>query len=302
MNKIEDNIAILCSKDHKYFLDKSNVVGVCVGSKISKGVDTGQTCLTVMVTKKVSKDEVECNDLIPSEYNGVITDVVETGIITADALTSRIRPVLMGYSIGPSTINLAGTAGALVTDGTSRYILSNNHVLAGGNMVSVGTKILQPALYDGGRTSYDVVASLYKYIPIQFETRISSPINYVDAAIAKVINNSASQYIAYIGNLAGVTSAVVNMQVKKVGRTTSLTNGKVIGTNATVRVAYSGGKTALFKNQIITTAMSAAGDSGSLVLTQNNYAVGLLFAGSSTLTVLNPIFTVLAYLGVSLVR
>ncbi len=46
---------------------------------------------------------------------------------------------------------------------------------------------------------------------------------------------------------------------------------------------------AKFCNQIVTTDMSAGGDSGSLVLDTDNNPVGLLFAGSSTATILNPI-------------
>ena len=43
------------------------------------------------------------------------------------------------------------------------------------------------------------------------------------------------------------------------------------------------------REQIITTNMSAGGDSGSLVVTLDNIAVGLLFAGSSTAMIANQI-------------
>ena len=46
---------------------------------------------------------------------------------------------------------------------------------------------------------------------------------------------------------------------------------------------------------------SKAGDSGSLVLDEENRAVGLLFAGSEEFTVINPIKTVLDKLGFDLV-
>ena len=49
------------------------------------------------------------------------------------------------------------------------------------------------------------------------------------------------------------------------------------------------GRVARFKDQIVTTNMSAGGDSGSLVLTIDNVAVGLLFAGSSTSMIANQI-------------
>ena len=46
---------------------------------------------------------------------------------------------------------------------------------------------------------------------------------------------------------------------------------------------------ARFIDQIVTTCISAGGDSGSLVSTLDNVAVGLLFAGSSVATIINQI-------------
>ena len=57
---------------------------------------------------------------------------------------------------------------------------------------------------------------------------------------------------------------------------------------------------ALFRNQILTTNISQGGDSGSLVLDMKKRAVGLLFAGSEAVTVLNPISEVLKLLDVQL--
>lgn len=292
----------ICDNHYQCFLDKKNVVGICIGEKFIGGMNTGNLCLMVMVSKKECLENLDISDHIPSDYHGIVTDVVETGTIMAQALTTKVRPVLMGYSIGPRNLTLAGTAGALVTDGNSNYILSNNHVMAGENTLPIGTSILQPGRLDGGNPTTDGVANLTRYAAINFESATRSPVNYIDAAIAKVINTSnVSKSIALIGNVAGTATAAVNMQVKKAGRTSSLTTGVVTGISATVRVGYSGGKTAVFKNQIVTSAMSSAGDSGSLVLTQNNKAIGLLFAGSSTVTVLNPISLVLSALRVSLV-
>ena len=46
--------------------------------------------------------------------------------------------------------------------------------------------------------------------------------------------------------------------------------------------------------------MSPGGDSGSLVLNDQKQAVGLLFAGSDAVTILNPIEKVCDALGVTL--
>jgi hypothetical protein len=63
--------------------------------------------------------------------------------------------------------------------------------------------------------------------------------------------------------------------------------------NVTANINYGRGRLLRFENQILTTRMSAPGDSGSLVLDLSNKAVGLLFAGSDTVTLLNPIQLVL---------
>jgi len=63
-------------------------------------------------------------------------------------------------------------------------------------------------------------------------------------------------------------------------------------------VNYGSGRVARFARQILTTRMSAGGDSGSLVLDLNERAVGLLFAGSPSVTVLNNILFVQSLLRV----
>jgi len=102
--------------------------------------------------------------------------------------------------------------------------------------------------------------------------------------------------------------------VKKSGRTTGLTRSKISGLNATVSVTYddecAGDAvfTKTFTGQIIISNKGskflAAGDSGSLMVEDvatNPRAVGLLFAGSSTVAVANPIDDVLNFFGATMV-
>lgn len=55
----------------------------------------------------------------------------------------------------------------------------------------------------------------------------------------------------------------------------------------------------IFTDQILAGPMSMPGDSGSLVLTNDNFAVGLLFAGSEQATMLNKIGHVLEQLDIT---
>ncbi len=91
---------------------------------------------------------------------------------------------------------------------------------------------------------------------------------------------------------------MVGQTVKKTGRTTNFTTGRITTVNATVDVNFGGGRIGRMKDQIITTNMSAGGDSGSLVMTLDNVAIGLLFAGSGVSMIANQIENVSARLRV----
>ena len=77
-----------------------------------------------------------------------------------------------------------------------------------------------------------------------------------------------------------------------------VTRGKIIAVAATVNVSMNEYETATFEDQFITTPMSEAGDSGSLVLNMDNAAVGLLFAGSGKATICNRIKNVMEALSI----
>ncbi len=123
--------------------------------------------------------------------------------------------------------------------------------------------------------------------------------NEVDAAVARPIDPAMlTGEILNIGLVSGTKPATLGMAVRKHGRTTAYTEGTVTLLNATVNVAY-GSRTARFTGQIITSAMSQGGDSGSLIVDgTSNQAVGLLFAGSNLATIINPIDRVLAALNI----
>ena len=101
-------------------------------------------------------------------------------------------------------------------------------------------------------------------------------------------------------------AASLGLQVQKYGRTTGQTTGVVSGLNATINVNYNTG-TARFVDQVLITdgRFSQGGDSGSLVVTRSSgdddrTPMGLLFAGSNTHTIANPIDLVLDRFGVTI--
>jgi hypothetical protein len=264
---------------------------------------------------------------IPNKLDEIPVDVVVTGKIYAlkpgekpTPFPGRInsaarfpRPVPIGVSTGHPEIT-AGTIGCRVTDGNSVYALSNNHVYANENIAAIGDNVLQPGPYDGGRNPQDAIGTLFDFELIVFYNYVNPPnpipTNTIDAAIALSDTNNlgnATPSNGYGKPKSTTASAYARMQVQKYGRTTVLTKGKVYATNATVDVYYGGQDVARFVGQIIITPgnFSAGGDSGSLVVksdrnaNENNKPVGLLFAGSQTFTVANPINEVLSAFGVS---
>jgi len=97
------------------------------------------------------------------------------------------------------------------------------------------------------------------------------------------------------------------LSVKKSGRTTGLTKATISAANVTVDVSYGSRQTARFVNQVLVTPGNfiASGDSGSLMVEDVDVApgaVGLLFAGSSSVAIANPIDAMLnAFPGVTIV-
>ena len=131
------------------------------------------------------------------------------------------------------------------------------------------------------------------------------PTNLVDAALARPIDATMfADEVRQIGIVNATKTPALGMQVRKYGRTTEFTTGTINLLNATVDIAYStvnGQKTARFTGQVISTAMSQGGDSGSLVVdAAENTAVGLLFAGSTVATIFTPIDVVLSALEIDI--
>lgn len=285
-----------------------NVVGAGIGFKEVKGKETKELAIVVYVEKKVVREQLAANELIPDTFpvpetlEKIKTDVVEVGRIEAQSFNTKIRPAMPGFSIGHYKIT-AGTFGCLVKDTCPPcrfHILSNNHVLANSNAAHIGDPILQPGSYDGGAYPANMVARLSRFVPIHF----GSPARYnlVDAGLALPLDQrNVIGSVVGLGIPKGTIEATLGMEVIKSGRTTQTTLGKVKGIDGTIAVNYGVG-VAYFRNQILTTNMSKGGDSGSLLMSRaEQKATGLLFAGSDRVTIHNNIANVLMALGVEMI-
>jgi hypothetical protein len=295
---------------------KLNVVGIGVGTKFTAGKETQTQCVRFYVAEKIHKDALGKKDMLPTEIDGLPTDVIVTGrfrmFSTASDNKKKRRPVRPGTSIGfqfppPSEFVMAGTFGAVVAKGAQRFILSNNHVLTENGQIALGSPIFQPGLLDGGNSATDSVAVLTKFIKIK-----GTGTNKVDCAIARFLPTTPVNPVLMpsVGALASkaAIAATAGMKVMKTGRTTGHTNGVVFDTLADVNIEYEDASgnpfVATFSDQILITpgGFSASGDSGSLIVDRaSRRATGLLFAGSASHTIANHIKDVLSALGVTLV-
>jgi hypothetical protein len=301
------------------FSGMANIQGVGISEAGGEGGGLpGEMGLTIYVAEPMAADEarsvvVASAGVSAAQIDSVPVNVVVTGIIDADVHRMRLRPAPAGISVAHFRVT-AGTLGCFARGRTAPrsnrvLMLSNNHVLANSNIANPGDNILQPGPYDGGANPADRVAILEKFIPINF----SGGVNYVDGATGWCW--SALVKYPYLMYLSGgrvlyfrISSAPVacqrNMVVGKSGRTTQLTRGIVTDCSATIRVNYSGGKVALFADQMAIRGIggnfSAGGDSGSLIWTWDarRNPVGLLFAGGGGVTFANKIGRVLSLLDI----
>lgn len=160
------------------------------------------------------------------------------------------------------------------------------------------------------------IAELTAHVPLQWITPAAIPVNTVDAAIARLTNSNRIlndlDRLCFAGGILGIaapyeldpaTGALQgSARVYKVGRTTGFTEGQVTYILGITTISYPGG-VAYFNNQLVVQAtadnvgpFSDRGDSGSGVFNDRHELVGLLFAGSTLQTLVNPISDVLSSL------
>src|SRR5438445_2453093 len=252
----------------------------------------------------------------------VKVELTEKFVAFSSHTAKQSPPIQLGTSGGWS-YDLAngyccgGTLGSLVQANGVQYIMSNYHVfesdiISGGNGIIAqnGDPIIQPGLIDVNCNSAgaQAVGALHKVN--------SLPGSNVDVSVAQVVSGMVSPTgaILEIGTISKNTvNAALNMAVKKSGRTTGLSSSSISGLNATVSVSYenecAGGTafTKTYTGQIVIANRGKrflnSGDSGSLMVenvSTNPRAVGLLYAGSSSSAIANPIGEVLTFLSTKL--
>lgn len=291
------------------------VQGIGVGEKMKAGVPQGRTALRVYVNRK--RDLADLANPVPPLVETVAagaleTDVVAIGDVRPQAATDRLRPIQPGCSLGHYGVP-GGTLGGIVRKaggGDARYILSNAHVLAAAGTAKAGDEIVQPAIADGGRSGTDRIATLSEFIPFDYASE-GFP-NEVDAALAEIDRPAIGFRLSFLESRltpAKVGKRLrVGMKVQKTGRSSGHSWGEIIDTDFHAIVPYDDPRNpgaevqVLFRDQVLCTRFTEAGDSGALVLSSSGAVVGLHFAGSDEVSVFNRISRVFAALDIELDR
>ncbi len=259
-----------------------NVTGVGVGYKIVNGRRTDTVSIRVYVQKKLPKEQLSAEAVLPTEIEGVPVDVIEVrarahnGPIPLSDFQSRHNPLQGGISVGNVVLGGSGTIGCNVFDNVlaEGMILSNWHVLCGRLDCTIGESIIQPGTggSDTGQPA-DEVARLYR-------TVLTSQ---VDAALGRLTGSRfLSRNILGRGTINGFTAAQLGMMVTKAGRTTGVTSGVITDVSADIDIEYDDGTRNMMDQLVIEgTNASLPGDSGSVWADDGGRAVGLNFAGQS---------------------
>lgn len=312
MPSVEELVAVKQQVEQR-FLSQPGVTGIDVGYKVVGGEHTEEIAVRVHVARK--SDDIPDDQRVPEAISGFVTDVVErvyvlhvasqplAAVLEAD--TRHVSPLTGGVSMGPSRAIdgsiFAGTLGAIVIDNTTgaRVGLTNFHVACVDQSFRTGDRMVQPSRIDTGVVPLDEFGALLR----------ATLSGAVDGALISIDPGKQSLFeVSEIGSVRGTKKAALGMTVRKRGRTTGLTHGKVDGVSGSIVVDYGDGigsrtltnQVSIAANKQRNAVFSDHGDSGSVIVDDSGFVVALLFAGSDSNTVGNQIADVLSELNISM--
>ena len=270
------------------------VVHVSVGLKQINGTATDEFCIRVYVAQKKDVGAIPPSERIPKSIQGVPTDVNQVKVVDAHEDTARYRPITGGIQItngivaADGTISL-GTLGCLATDNADAktVLVTNFHVIGG----TAGVSVFQPST-----AAADLIGVVKRG---QITGTIDAAVADINAGVTTTTDEINGLFLNSSNHIAGVTDPVGGMRVFKVGRTTGLTDGKVVDADSVVTVSYDapiGSKNFTKAILIQCTKVSGCccctcnvvdssrefsdhGDSGSVVVSDQRMAIGLIMGG-----------------------
>lgn len=287
---------------------------------IGKLPETGEDCLHVFINDGDAEFFNETKDKgIATEHNEIPVVLIELPVASffgfvveidknsgkpmqipdiVEPIRGKVDKIVGGVSGANANLNgQSGTIGyfckkrSILPKRSETYLLSNTHVFADLKTEKFDDNdlIVQPSPGEPGKS--EPIGELANCSNIKLGNDIDSP-NKTDAAIAKLWKTQESEcLIPMIGKVKGFAKAddvQIGESARKFGRTTGFTSGKIFSRNLDIWITYDRtGEKAFFKDQMLIEPNSNyerfvdKGDSGSLVVDDENYASGLIFAGAN---------------------
>jgi hypothetical protein len=240
---------------------------------------------------------------LPASYRGiplVLREMPWASFLSATTGIREHQEVITG-GISGANMNLTGQSGTIGYFCTRRskfsrtqdiLLLSNCHVFADLRKTKIdeGDLIMQPS--PGEQGSNRPIGSLINFSALKFERDVNEP-NHIDAAVAKLwTSHQHKPVLPFIGAVKGYVARKdikIGEAVRKCGRTTGYTEGRILSTFVDLRIRYDRtGQSAFFENQLLIEPASPThqrfvdkGDSGSLLMDAEQHAIGLIFGGMS---------------------
>lgn len=213
--------------------DRPEVTGIDIGFREVDGTTQweGEHAVRVHVRRKLPRKWLSRREMVPAYIDGVQTDVIEAEYVpqldpVRIGLQATLRP---GISIGHPR-STPGTLGLFVRDNLTGEpcILSCGHVLRGPGSIREGEPTWQPGSPDTSNPQDQPVARFVRYDDMS------------DSAIARLLGNRATD-----NTIHGTTDRVMGLRLphmgeslKKSGRTTDVTWGRVDNTGGKFGVVY----------------------------------------------------------------
>lgn len=243
------------------------VVGVDIGLRIVDDVPTDEVVIRIFVTdEQAAPAEIEA--MIPGL--GWPVEILQRDF-TPLADTGVYDPLVGGISIAAGHGPLGalqsghGTLGGLARDTDSGTLLglSCAHVIAHSPAgVAVGDPIVQP---EGAVAASRRIGSLLRW---------SDDLDAALFALDPGVQGDPS--VVDVGPVSGKAAVDVGSIVRKRGRTTLLTVGKVSGVHLTLFGSTLTDGFEIWSHDAVPPVFCDHGDSGSLIVNENDEAVGLL--------------------------
>lgn len=178
-----------------------------------------------------------------------------------------------GLSIGNVNFDTTGTLGCIIKQFDTRYVISTSSVLAPPGS-RINDEVSQPSPEDNDR-KLNIIA---KIVSVVRPSKISR--NNVDVALAEIYEHvNCTSRIKDIGRPTGFDVGTIGKPVRKSGRSTYYTEGRIIATDVSFLI-YREPELILMVDQFLVASSESEfcsyGDEGALVVDGKNHALGII--------------------------